>query len=316
MGQHMAELSSAESVDARIARLAAARHGVFTRTQALDSGAHRGIIEGRLKSSRWELLYPGVYRLAGIPESWRQRLYAARLAAGAGAVASHRAGAALWRFPGAPEGVLEISVPIGRRVRRSGIIVHEVRGLASIDVTEIDAIPVTTATRTLIDFAGIVVPDIVEEALDDVLRRRQTSIPRLRKRIAELGRRGRSGAGVLNDLIEARREPASSSESVLETRFLRLVRRAGLPLPVSQHLVRDQGRVLARVDFAYPEALLAIEVDGYRWHSGRVPWERDLGRRNELTARGWRVIHVTSTDLERRPDQITGLIAAALASRT
>ncbi|MGH2727495.1 MAG: endonuclease domain-containing protein [Actinomycetota bacterium] len=62
-----------------------------------------------------------------------------------------------------------------------------------------------------------------------------------------------------------------------------------------------------------PDSLLAIEVDGYRWHSGRSRWETDLARRNRLTSRGWRVLHVTAADIEHRPDELTCTIAAALA---
>jgi very-short-patch-repair endonuclease len=91
-----------------------------------------------------------------------------------------------------------------------------------------------------------------------------------------------------------------------------LLRRAGFPPPTPQYDVRAQGRVLARVDFAYPEIRFAIEVDGYRWHSGRARWEHDLRRRNALTTRGWRVIHVTSSDLANRPQHIIRMIANAM----
>jgi very-short-patch-repair endonuclease len=82
-------------------------------------------------------------------------------------------------------------------------------------------------------------------------------------------------------------------------------------LPIPQYGIRERGRLLARVDFAYPDIRLAIEVDGYRWHSGRAGWEHDLERRNKLTAIGWRVIHVTSSDLEHRFDNIVRVIAEA-----
>ena len=55
---------------------------------------------------------------------------------------------------------------------------------------------------------------------------------------------------------------------------------------------------MAIVDFAYPDIKLAIEAEGYRWHSSRARWERDLERRNELTALGWRVIHVTWAEFD------------------
>jgi very-short-patch-repair endonuclease len=192
--------------------------------------------------------------------------------------------------------MLEVTVAKGRRVRRRGIRVHEAT-LVAADVTTIDAIPVTSPTRTLIDLASVVTPEVLEEALDDALRRGLTSLVRLRRRIDELGRRGRKGIAELARMV-AVRSPGATSGSGLETRFLRLIRRTGLPEPERQHRIRDRGRLLARVDFAYPDVKLAIETDGYRWHSSRQRWEHDLGRRNALTSTGWRVVHVTSTDLD------------------
>ena len=260
--------------------------------------------------SRWQALHPGVYRFAGTPGSRQQRLLAAVIVSGEGAVASHRAAAALQRVPGGAWR-LEISVPHGRRARRRDIHVHQAR-LDHSDVTVVDAIPVTTATRTLIDLASVIPADALEEALDDALRRRLTSVRRLQWRLVQLGTRGRPGSGILRGLIEAR-EGKANTESPLETRFLRLLRRAKLPLPVCQYEISDRGRLVARVDFSYPDVRLAIEIDGYRWHSGRSQWERDLGRRNQLTALGWSVIHVTSSDIERGAAEILGAISAALA---
>jgi very-short-patch-repair endonuclease len=69
---------------------------------------------------------------------------------------------------------------------------------------------------------------------------------------------------------------------------------------------------LARVDLAYPDVLLAIEADGYRYHSGRVAWQRDLERRNALTSRGWRVIHVTWKDVVLEGERVAADIRRAL----
>ena len=70
--------------------------------------------------------------------------------------------------------------------------------------------------------------------------------------------------------------------------------------------------MVARVDYAYPEARLAIEADGYRWHSGRVRWEQDRARLNELTLLGWRIIHVTWSELIRNPEAVVARIRTAL----
>ena len=63
-------------------------------------------------------------------------------------------------------------------------------------------------------------------------------------------------------------------------------------MPARQYEIRTD-RLVARVDLAYPEARLAIEVDGYRHHSGRRAFDRDRERDNELKALGWQVIRIT-----------------------
>lgn len=192
--------ASEETIDHRLTVLAARHHGVFSRRQAVEAGASRGLIQGRLATSRWERLYPGVYRMAGAPALQRGRLLAACLAAGQLAVASHRSAATLKEIPGGDERLLELSVLNTRRVRLPGILVHAVGRLDPVDVTIIDAIPATTATRTLIDLAGVVSEETLELALDDVLRRRLTTLARLRWRMIDLGTRGRPGVKTLRGL--------------------------------------------------------------------------------------------------------------------
>jgi very-short-patch-repair endonuclease len=236
-------------------------------------------------------------------------LLAACLAMGDGAAASHRAAAALWRLAGLEPGAIEITVPRGRRPNPRGTIVHQLE-LLPVDVTIVEAIPTTTPARTLIDLAAVAPADLVEEALDDALRRGLVTLPRLRWRLGEMG--PRRSVRTIRRLLDARAGGDRRPQSVLETRLMRLFKRAGLPIPACQHEIRDRGRLIAVVDFAYPSRLLAIEADGYRWHSGRARWQRDLARRNELTRLGWHVIHVTAEDLHRRHEVVVATIASAL----
>ena len=86
------------------------------------------------------------------------------------------------------------------------------------------------------------------------------------------------------------------------------MRRAGLPEPERQYEIRDpSGRLVARADFAYPAAKLAIEADSRTWHTGRIRFEHDLARRNALTKLGWDVVHVTWGDLDA-PDKALAVI--------
>jgi very-short-patch-repair endonuclease len=207
-----------------------------------------------------------------------------------------------------------VTVLKGRAPRNlGGVIVHETRRLPRVDVARIDGIAVTSIARTLIDCSALWKQAVLEEALDDAVRTGLLSLPRLRWRMREIGGPGRMGSRTLRVILDARSGGESLPGSVLERRLLRLVVRARLPAPERQHQIREAGRLLAVVDFAYPKARLAIEADGYAYHSGRVRWQRDLIRRDALSSRGWRVIHVTAEDIALRGPETCRAIARALA---
>jgi len=271
------------------------QHGVFSRDQVLGFGFASSTIDDRLTSGAWVKVFPRVYRLAGAPTTWKQSLVAASLAWGGGVI-SHTAAAALHELIGFKPGRIELIVP-RKRERALPHRVHRPRYLDKIDVMTVDAIPVTRPARTLIDLATCLDRDRLEEVLDDALRRRLVSLPKLRWRMGELGARK-----VLKQLVEERAHGVT--ESNLEIRVLRALRAAGLPKPVVQHPI---GRY--RVDLAYPDARIAIECDGYQFHSGRQRFDADRSRRNVLTAMKWTVLHATWTDVEQLVATVAALIS-------
>ena len=207
----------------------------------------------------------------------------------------------------------EITVPRGRKRTHDNNIVHRC-DLDPSEITVVDSIPVTTPARTIIDLAGLVPRDALEEAIDEAIRRNRTSPAQLRWLLSRTSLRGRRGIGTLRTLLDARRRSTDVPASPLESKLLRAMMRAGLPMPELQHEVRDGRSLVAIVDFAFPALKIAIEADGYRWHSGRAQWQRDLSRRNKLTALGWRVIHVTWSDLEANADHIVESVRRVMSS--
>lgn len=302
---------SREHPEARVAAIASRQHGAFSRRQALELGVPSATISRRLRARLWIPSYPGVYVIAGSEPSWARDVSVGLLAAGSRAVVSHLAGGALLEFPGFPQIPPEFSIPRASAPPRH-MTVHRPHELARVDITTVKGFPVTTAARTLIDVADIVDTAVLEEALDDALRRGLVSVPFLRRRLTALGTRGRAGSAVLQRLIAARSDLSEIPQSVFESRLLRILRRAGLPQPEIQYRLRDGARLVAVLDFAFPFARVAIEADGYRWHSGRQRWAKDLARRNAITALGWRVIHIVWADLDR-PDVIVEMVRGALA---
>lgn len=248
--------------------------------------------------------------MAGAPRTWEHDLLAACLWVGGVAVVSHRAAAALHRLRGFDPGPIEVSGD--KNAPRPGVIVHHILFRYAQRIV-VSAIPVSTAARTLLDLGAVVPASRVEDALDDALRRGLVSLDALHRMVEEERGKGRRGVGVLRKLLELRPAAAAPTESVLEGRALRLILGAGLPRPVTQHEVRDGARLVARVDLAYPDALVAVEVDGYSWHSGRSDWQRDMARGNALAALGWTVLHITAEDIRERPEDAVATIRASLS---
>jgi hypothetical protein len=223
----------------------------------IEAGLPERTIERRMGQGRWHRALPAVYRIEGAPITWEQELLAACLWAGSGAAASHRSAARLWGLDGTWPTTVEITAP--RRSPRNDLIVH--RGPAS-DVVHRGRLPVTSVTRTLLDLCGVIDARSVEAALLDALRRRMTSMRAIRRAL-DATPRGRRGTKSLRALIQ--RFGPGMPESVLEARVLNILREAGLPRPALQHHVRSGGRLVARVDFAYPE----VKVSCGRTWSGR-----------------------------------------------
>jgi very-short-patch-repair endonuclease len=183
------------------------------------------------------------------------------------------------------------------------MIVHRVTQLPKADITVVRSIPATEPSRTLLDLAAVVSQETLEMALEDAWRRGLVSLARLRWRLAGTRSKGRKGASALRRLLLERPAGTVPTDSALEVRFLQVARKGGLVPSERQYEIRNNGKLISRVDFAYVASKLAIEVDGFKWHSGRASWERDLSRGNTVGALGWRVLHATSRMLDS-PDEL------------
>jgi len=289
---------------------------LLTLEQARDAGYSLRQVQHRRETGCWEQMHDGVYRVAGVPPSWEQRVLAACLAAGPGAVASHRSAARIWRIDESHRPVVELSVPSGRQPRLDGVIVHRSGDLGPGVSTIRDGIPVTTPVRTLLDLGGVQGARAVERSLEVALGRRLVTLEGLRTTLDSVARRGRRGVGVLRMLLDKRSEGDDLSESVLEARMLGLCREQGLPAPICQHEVHHRTRFVGRVDFAYPADRVAIEVDGYESHSSLDAFRRDRARQNELVGLGWTVLRFTWDDVVHHPALVAKAVTCVLRAKS
>lgn len=298
-------------IEEKVSSLAAAQHGLVSCRQLADIGLSTASIGRRVASSRWVRADRGVIRLAGAPVTWESRVLAAVLAAGKGAVASHRTAAVLHGLDGFRQGDPEVTVLNGRRFRRDGVLTHQSRDLDKVVPTIVSSIPVTRVERTLLDLGQVVRLTTVQLALDDARRQRLTDWDRLLGCLVLHARRGRDGVGALRKVLESHSAELAVTDSGFERLVLVRLAEAGLPTPVLQHEVQVAGRTY-RLDLAYPDRRLAIELDG-SIHLRRDVWERDHIRQNDLVLAGWTVLRFTWRDYKDRQSHMIQAIRAALA---
>jgi hypothetical protein len=208
---------------------------------------------------------------------------------------------------------LELSVATHRAPRIEGVVTHRSLHLPSGHCSVIDGVPVTTVERTLADLGAVVHGSVVARSVQDAVVRKRTTVRDLYGLVDDHARRGRSGMGALraalDDWVLSDRPP----ESPLELMFARLVERGGLPMPVLQHEIRDEeGLLLARVDAAWPERRLAVEVDGLAHHGTAVALQRDLRRQNAVILAGWTMLRFTWNDVVRYPSNVVRTLRAAV----
>jgi len=279
---------------ASLTSLARKQHGAINSSQLRTLGlsakqVHRLIAEGWLAPLR-----PGVFAVAGSSLTWHQAVSAAVLAAGPGAVASHSTAAVLWELPGVERTATELTTDRPDQRRLEGVRAHRTVAFLECEHTVHDQIPVTTVARTIVDLSGgRSVPELGRMA-DHGLRRGTLHIDDLRKCASGLRpARGRHTSKV-HCVLQRRLRDYDPGESDLEMRFVRALVGAGLPEPVQQHRVMLGSR-RCRVDLAYPDLGLAIEVDGWQFHRTRTAFDEDRARANDLVVAGWHVVRFTST---------------------
>ena len=199
---------------------------------------------------------------------------------------------------------------------RPGITVHRSRTLDRRDVTKLHDIPVTTAARTLLDFAETAASTASSSAHSAKPRPAPSSLPEDRSAFWSAATDG------------AERQPIESSTSAhqqlshseLEELLLALIRAAGLPEPDMNVLVL--GRY--KVDFLWREHKTIAEADGGGWHASSKRRDNDNRRDSELREAGFTVERFTDHELTyaahaavaRLTRAIYGLLTARANSQT
>lgn len=274
----------------------------------MGAGMSARQIEYKVTSSSWLRVFPGVFQVATSVSTWRQAMLAAWLWAGPSAAVSHRAAAKWLDLMGSDVSPFELTLPFSKKASSGDVVLHASRIRAGI--VRRDGLFVTDPTRTLVELGAVVAPERLEVALEDAIRQGLTTMSRIQKWADLYGGRGRPGTGVLAEILRSRK--GGPAESMLEVKVIRAMREARLPIPVRQYRIATSSGTY-RVDLAFPEKMLVIECDSLTHHWSPRHMKADIARRNALEALGWRVIHITWSDVVDRKDETMALVALALA---
>jgi hypothetical protein len=150
--------------------------------------------------------------------------------------------------------------------------------------------------RTLCDLGAVATDDRVEQALDDAIRR-GFSRRWIDETLARVARPGPSGSGSLERVLSRPDRAGRLPDSMFERLVERVLRDGALPEPVRQHPVLDgDGRLIGRIDIAWPEARLGVEATSKTWHAGFSRVRRDKVRDRRVAGTGWQLIYPTWED--------------------
>lgn len=280
-----------DTVDLRVAEIAARQYGVVTLRQLEEVGLSREATFKRARRGRLHRIHRGVYAVGHRAPNLHARWMAAVFACGEGAVLSHGSAATLWGLLRPIDGPVHVSVPTTAGLKhRPGIHLHRSPSLSPSSLpirgrrqrrqtTFRDRIPVTTIQRTIDDLDGTIPPYLLRRA------RRQAELMGVRLEGAE-GRRSRSD---------------------LEEDFLALCARHRLPPPETNVKI---GRW--EIDFLWRDRNLVVETDSFAYHRGSVSFEDDHARDLDLRQRGYTVLRFTDKQIDFEPERVVADVAAAL----
>jgi very-short-patch-repair endonuclease len=294
--------------DRFISQLATRQHGVVARWQLLAAGVTTQQIRLRLRNGRLHEIHRGVYLVGHSVPPRLAVEQAALLACGQDAVLSHRSAANLWGLlPYPASAPAWITVPPGRGATRAGIRICRAvippRG-----IRHRRGFRLTSPPRTLLDLSLLLDEEELERVVAEAEYRGLASEAELRAQVA--GNEGRRGVAKLRRVLDLPSGPRRT-RSPAEQRMLGLLRQAGTTGFETNARIHGY-----EVDILWRDAGLAVEIDGWDAHSGRVAFERDRLKAATLGANGVTVMPITGRQIRSDPTGVMCRLQRALAEAT
>ncbi|MDQ6784274.1 MAG: type IV toxin-antitoxin system AbiEi family antitoxin domain-containing protein [Actinomycetota bacterium] len=276
-----------------------AHDGVISRTQARQLAITPSALRRLVDAGHLRRVSPGIFVDPSAVPNPRTTLRAAVLAAGQGAVVSHRSAAWLWDLVERPPARPSLTIPRARRIAHPTITVH--RTTIPPPHRRHAGFAVTDPTRTLLDMASTTAAGPFDSMVDRAISSRLVSVGRLQEATTPDVHQRQAGVRALRRRLAARGLVEAPTPSVLESHMGRLLRRRrAIPSPQTE-LTQEEGRY--RLDYAWPAVGLAVEVDGYVWHASAAQMRHDHDRRNHL-ALHWTFLIFTWQQVLHEPEAV------------
>lgn len=277
--------------------------GLATTSQLL-SVISRKALAAHVAAGALVRVFHGVYALGQAPDVGG-RLAALELVTGRPIVACLGTAAQFHGFDIEQDPRLHVLDP-GVRIRPGrDLMVHQRLGAP---LRRVQGRLMTAPAWTAVEVARTVNRRRVLATLDAALRSGACSVAELQAAVDE--QKGRRGIVAVRDLLPLA-DPRAESPMESEARLV--FHDGGLPAPVLQREIIDRCGKLWRVDFAWPEAMVAAEYDSMAWHANPESWKRDRLKAARLGACGWSVVPFVVDDVRRHPEELVSRLRALLS---
>jgi very-short-patch-repair endonuclease len=275
--------------------------GVITLEQATRAGLSQDAINRRLRSGSWLRCSRGVYFVDDRPFTDEARVRAGVWGYGSDAVATGLTAAWWQRVTRFPPETVEVTVPRDARLRRHSGTRLRRRDLSPGDVVERNGLRVTALPLTVVEAA--VRRGGGAKLMDSALQR-HVELPQLWR--AHVRNKGRHGSPAARRLLHAASDGARSEAERL---LVKLLRDAGITGWKANYPLGAY-----KIDVAFPKQKVAIEVDGWAFHSDPEAFAIDRKRQNAIALLGWQVLRFTWLDLTAYPQRVIAEIRRAIRS--
>ena len=179
----------------------------------------------------------------------------------------------------------------GVRLRRRDLNPHDVVERNGLRVT---ALPLTVVEAAVRRGGGA---KLMDQALQ-----RHVDLAQLWR--AHLRNKGRHGSPAARRLLRAAEDGARSEAERL---LVKLLKDAGFTGWKANYPVAG-----FKVDVGFPARRVALEVDGWAFHSDPDAFQVDRKRQNAISLSGWQVLRFTWLDLTEYPQRVIAEIGAAI----